>query len=319
MDDNEQLEQQPADTETVEVHEATVDDLDAALKSAQDAERNSDEVVTEQSAEPQLEQQTPAEQQPAPPAGAQPSTPRVYSEDEVRGLHAETERLRQEGSQKELFIQRRNTEVGQLRGQLANARQQLLNERAQREQGLEDRYQENPRQAHQDADRIKEIDQTIEQIDIREETAVRIAESQTFFLRHVDPNVATLDAIADVLRADGIPEQHINSFKSNPFNFTTPEALVQMGKRVMDRAQFTQADGDRRLLAKYAKSLEQRIQQLQGKPNQVMQQVQRHLNQAPSLNGNVPAASSRQVPDVDVTRMSTDQLDQVLRQSGGVN
>lgn len=312
----EQVPDPSPDNGMVEIHEASIDDLDSALKNAQAEESGA---LPEEAAETPETQTLPPNGQPVSKEtgvavqGADPSKPaRTYTQEEIQGILAENARHKKEGDQKELFIQHRGNELGKLRAELALSKRQLAETRAQLASGLEDRFAENPVQASNDRDRIKEIDQQIGDLDGQEERASKIVEAQTLFLRHVDTEKVNLDEVAEILKLDGVEDRFVAQFKANPWEFTTPEALVQMGKRAMDRKEFSTADNDRRLLAKHVLHLNAELEKLKGKPRQVMQQVQRNLNQAPNVNSQ-SSSTPKTTRDVDPTRMSIAELDAALR------
>lgn len=323
----EQEAQTNVDDGTVDVHEAKIEDLDAALANAQaqeqlEAEAQSPEAPTPAAADPVAERPEAVAAQgadaskPAVTAQAATAAPaKVYTQEEIQAIVAENERQKKQGDQKELFIQRRNSEYGQLKQQLAATRSQLEAARAELAKGLEDRFSENPVQAINDRDRIKEIDSQIEGLNGRGEKAERIVEAQTFFLRHVDVDKITIDDVSEVLKADGVDDRFVSQFKQNPWEFTTPEALVQMGKRAMDRKELATADNDRRVLARHVINLNAEIAKLKTKPGQVMQQVQKNLSQAPSVNA-ASSATPRGMVDLDPTQMSTAELDAALKAAG---
>lgn len=329
LESTEQAQQPNSDDGMVDIHDASIEDLDAAIANAQAHEQSappddsSDATVTD--APPSDATQQPNGQ---PDAGAKAPTDGVaaqgadaskpaktYTQEEIQAILAENERQKKEGNQKELFIQHRGNELGKLKTDLAVTRRQLSDARAQLANGLEDRFAENPVQASNDRDRIKEIDQQLEGLDVQEERASKIVEAQTFFLRHVDTEKVSLEDVAEVLKSDGVDERFVAQFKSNPWEFTTPEALVQMGKRAFDRKQFTQADSDRRILAKHVLYLNGELAKLKARPGQVMAQVQKNLNQAPPLTAS-SGASPRTARDLDPTRMSIAELDAALKNAG---
>lgn len=321
------------DSGMVEIHSASIEDLDAALASAQaeeaaqapDATDDSQTVdaaqtsqTTDQQPNGQVDPQAgknPAGQSTVATQGADPSKPqRQPTAEELQAANAETERLRKIGEQKESYIQQRGNELGVLKGQLATTTRQLTDARAQLANGLKDRWVEDPQQASIDQKRIEDIDLQLEGVAQQENTAETIVEAQTFFLRNVDTNQVTLNDIAQVLVDDGVTEEYVGKFKANPWLFTTPEALVQMGKRALDRKAFVQADDDRRTLAKHIMFLNTKIAGLEKRPGQVMKQVQRNLNASPSVSAQ-STVSPKTARDLDPTRMSIKELDAALEQA----
>lgn len=304
--EDESLQGESNDDGLVDIHEASIDDLDAALKEAQSKE------VQEEPEDPQTTHEN-LEEGKKPivaPQGAEPAKP-AYTQEEIQGILAENERYKNQGNQKELFIQHRGNELGQLRTQYAGLRQQLSDVRAKLMEGLEDRFAENPVQAINDRDRIKEIDEKLSGLDSQEERAARIVESQTFFLRHVNTEKVSIDDVAEVLKADGIHEGYISQFKSNPWEWTTPEALVQMGKRAEDRKEMVKAFEDRQVLAKHVLYLNEELKKAKGKSGQFVQQLQKNLNETPQVTAK-SSVSPKANRDIDPTRMSMAELDAAL-------
>lgn len=301
--------------EMVELHQAGIEDIDAALENAQ-----AEEASAPPSADATDSQETPSVEPAAEQnstegvvnAGATPSKPRTYTEEEIQGFIAENERLKKEGNQKELFIKHRGTELGQLRAENAQKTRDLEELRARLANGLDDRFVENPKQALEDRDRIKQIDQDIEALETREARATGIVEAQTLFLRHVDIDKVSLDDVADVLRSEGMDESFVAQFKANPWEFTSPETLVQFGKRAMERKEYTKADADRRLLAKHVLYLNEQLKAQKSRPGQVLAQVQKNLNQAPPLKS-TGSSSPKAAMELDPVRMSISELDAALK------
>ncbi len=317
-----------ADDSMVEIHEATREELDSALTNAVAEEEAASVEPDEQvSDDPEIPEKEVPTDNPVvaktttgdvAAVGAVPSKPaRTYTEDEIQGLLADRERLKKEGNQKELFIQHRGNELGTVRQQLAASKQQLSEVRARLVEGLEDRFSENPVEAMNDRDKINKIDQQLAIIDQKDSRAVRIVEAQTLFLKHVDTDNISIDDIADTLRADGADERFVAELKANPWEFTTPEALVQMGRRAMDRKELKQADGDRRTLAKHVLYLNEEIKKLKSRPKQVLAQVQRNLNQVQNVTGSggVSSRKSSSINPASIPDMGNQELAAALNQA----
>jgi hypothetical protein len=308
------------ETELVDINDADIESLNTALTSAIEYESTAEGLEVDQTVTPSIAQKTATTesdgQKVAPTEAASSITPeqRTYTQEEIQDIVAQNERQKKQIDQKELFIQQRSTELGTVRQQLAAQRQQLAAYRSQLVNGLEDRFSENPLQASNDRDTIKQIDQRLVGINQQEQRAATIVESQTFFLRHVDTEKVGLDDLAATLKADGVDDRYIAQFKANPWEWTTPEALVQLGKRAEDRKAFEQADSDRRILAQHITYLNSQAQKLKAKPGQIMSRVQQGLNQTPQLTA-ASSGSARVVSDLDVDKMSRAELDAALKEA----
>lgn len=308
---------EPTDDGLVDVHDADTASLDAALANAIAQEESPAEGPEPEAAEPVVKQQAatvPATKKVDPSKPAQPAERRDYTPEEVQAITAENKRLKEQGDQKELFIQRRGTELGALRQQLAARETELKTLRQQLENGLEDQSRENPLQAMKDQKKIEQIDSELEGLNKTGSRAQNIVEAQTFYLRNVDTEKVSFDDIAEMLKSDGVDEQYVAAFKANPWEWTTPEALVQMGKRTEERRLYIEADDNRRVLAKYVMHLKAENEKLRGKPRQVLAQVQKHLNKPQAMTA-AQSASPKTVRDLDPTKMSTQELDLALKQA----
>lgn len=311
-----------SEPEMVEVHEASREDLDAAMKDLLAQEKAAMQPPQEPVAQQSAPQQTPASNQTVAPrtpipgkeAGAEATTSqRAYSQEEVQAILANQDKQKRQLDEKELFIQRQGNELGKLRSEYANTRTQLSALRAQLANGLEERFSENPLQASNDRDRIREIDQAVATLDQNESRADNIVKAQTFFLKHVDTNQVSPDDIAELLRnVDGLPENAVAQFKANPWEWAPPEALVQMGKRAMEMKNAVQADADRRLLAKHVLAQNAEIERLKGRPAQLVNTLQRNINQPPPVTS-ASTVSARSSMELDPTRMSRKELDDALK------
>lgn len=311
-------------SDTVELHQASIEDIDAELARLQAEEAgqpvsegdnsegntNSYENQPGQAAiQPQGRQADVATQ------GASPQVPQTM--EAPKEPAANTERRGNEGiQQKESFIQSRRTELAALHQKFTQDKRILMERRDRLAEGLNDRLQESPSQGLADRDEIQAINAKLEEIDTAANRAQRIADAQVFFVQHVDLQQVSLNDLAAVLKeADGVSDQDIAQFKANPWEWIPPEGLVQLGRRAMERKQFTQADADRKLLARYVNYLKEENNRLRGKPGQVINQVQKHLNGTPSVTAksNVSAASGQTLNAASIPHLSNEELDRALK------
>lgn len=315
----ETAETQPeSEQELVDITEASTEDLDAALAEAQKVEAQGGkyfDILRGQSSE-NLDNGAKGEQSQTAQADGQganpPTSTRTYSEEEVQGILADKQRIEANKNEKELFIQKQANEIGQLRKTATERAQALQSLKARLLEGLDDKFEENPVQALEDRDQIGKINAELAAIDEHTHRIDRMHEAQTMFFRNVNTEKIGLEDVANLLTADGVPQEYVSQFKQNPWNFTTPEALVELGKRAELRNEFTTADNDRRLLARHVLNLNAEIERLKQRPGQVLNRVQQHLNQAPSVTASTPTVSNQGLGHLDRTQMSTQELDAVL-------
>ena len=319
MNENDQVEA-PEDENMVDVHEASIADLDAVLESAKTQEAEAPTVeegaTTEEVSEsPQPEAEV--EQSTVAPKGANPAiSAKTYTQEEVQRIVADNARLQEEGQQRELFVKRRSTELGALRAENARLIQERQQIRERLAQGLQDKLAEDPLAAIEDRDAIKELDKQIAEIQDKDKRAVNYVEAERDFLNNVNIDEVSLDDLAEVLRAEGVPESSLAQFRKSPFGFMPNEALIRLGKHAMDRKQLSVASSDRSLLAKEVLRLTEENKRLKAKPGQVIGNLQRNLNRAPPMTS-ATSTTARRPGNVDVTQMSTAELDSALANSLG--
>ena len=316
----------------VDLYQATDEEVRAALRSAQEAERDSllpDGVGTSESVVPDAQTSSPIPPDVAQPnvphgtkvgvsqGGAAPTTPRQYTDQEIQAITAENERLKIQPDKKELLIQHLSNELGTLKNNVEGHRALKKQELAQLSAQLQTKWDEDPRGAIEDRDKIKALENEIASLDEQEERATRITEARTFFMRYVDVEKVTPDDLADVMRSDGVSEQFIAGFKGNPWEAMTPGELVMLGRRAMERKEYGQVKSDNSLLAQAYLAAQEEIKKLKARPAQVMQTVQRHLNNSPVVTANNGGASrsTNALNPNDVVRLSNSELKLALQEA----
>lgn len=182
----------------------------------------------------------------------------------------------QKQKNKALFIEKRNSELANLKSQISTQKSQIENRILQLKEGLDQRYHETPSVAMEDHREIERLSEQLSRLDTAEQEAQRIVESQTIFVLQNED--VTLDDLAGVLEADGTPANIIAEFKKNPWTYMDPVALTMLGKRANAEKQYKQADEDRRVLAQYVRHLEGEVETLKKKPNQVVSRLQEELS-----------------------------------------
>jgi len=309
----------PQGSDTVEIHEASREDLkqyrEQALAQEAGTVSGEDTTVAQPPQKPVVQPIAPSTEAPEGVSPQQPTEKPQFTQEDYQRQVAANEKLLQENKQKELFIQKRNTEYGEVKKQLNATREQLLATKKALEERFDETFHSSPAQALEDRDRMRGIEGQIENIDQQESRLQRIFDGERLYMAHVGDK-ATIDDLAETLRADGVDEQYINHLRNNPFDFTTPEALVQLGKRAVERKELIQHKSDLQILAKYAKNLKEENERLVGKPGKVINQVQRHLNQAPPLTAANGVSSDDSRVFKDPSLMSRDELREFLRRAG---
>lgn len=304
--------------DTVPLEQATHDEVKNALQQAMAQEElNGGEAAGEPDpsgeaadANPPKDSQ-PSGKQPVAeptPASAKPSTQTAApaTQQPVQGSQADEERRKEIGQQRELFFRERATWYNSVKNQNQQARTFLENKKAQLSQGLEDLWNTDVRAATQRDKELQEIEQKLDNLTQTDQRALDVYESQVFFAQRVDPEIS-IDDLANVLKLDETPEQYIAHFRANPWEFTTPEALVQMGRRAMELKVSQERLNDNRILVGYIEHLKKENKELRARGGQMVKKVQQHLNAPTPLNGSSSASSSAPV-DIDPTKLDRKAL-----------
>lgn len=304
--------------DTVPLEKATHDEVKNALAEAmaQD-ELNSDEPAGEPDTSgeenqpiPPKDPQTSGKEPVAEPtpAGAKPpaQTAAPATQQHAQGTPAEEERRKEIGQKRELFFREQTNWLNSVKNQNQNARTFLENKKNELSQGLDDLYQTDPRTAAQRDRALAEIETKLEGLTQGDQRALDIYESKVFFAQRVDPEV-TIDDLAAILKLDETPEQYVAHFRADPWEFTTPEALVQMGRRAMEIKVSQERLQDNRILVGYIEQLKKENAALKARPGQMVKKVQQHLN-APSPVTGAGSTSNRAAVDIDPTKLDRKAL-----------
>jgi hypothetical protein len=304
--------------ETVPLEKATHDEVKNALQEAMAQEALGD---SEPESEPDpsgdvSDANTPKDPQPSgkepvaepTPAGAKPPTQTAApaTQQPVQGTQADEERRKQIGQKRELFFREQTNWYNSVKTQNQNARTFLENRKAQLSQGLEELWQSDVRTATARDKEIADIDQKLDGLTQTDQRVLDIYESRVFFAQRVDPEI-TIDDLAGILKLDETPEQYVAQFRNNPWEFTTPEALVQIGRRAMERKISEERLQDNRILVGYIEQLKKENAALKARPAQMVKRVQQHLNNPSPVTG-AGNASNKAPVDLDPTKLDRKSL-----------
>lgn len=213
-----QSESPGATDEVVAIPEASDEELAAFLANSKPEE-------SQEPPQPEGQDKAPETSPIAESANSQDANREQVTPEQYQALLQELERVKAQRQQQEQFIQRRNTEFGELRKQLREQQEKLS-------KGLDDKFAENPAQAVKDQLAINEINSKLVQLDQQENEERFIQESQEIVKRHVNFEETPLDDMAAMLASDGLATEHVNAFRKDPWRFAQPETLVEMSKRV---------------------------------------------------------------------------------------
>jgi hypothetical protein len=275
----------------VPLTEATPEEIDAYLENATQAEESyeSDDLISEPATEQQEQTQTT-------PEGND-------SQEEETDPEAEKEELLARLQQQESFIQKRNSEVGELRKQIKEANRQLVD--LYKQVHIEDPEKALAIQNQINANNLK--DQALSE---EAEGITRRHESQKILAHHVPQEDWDVVGMRESLLSDGLPAEAVDKFAADPIAFTRPDVLVQLAKRA-------KAEKNLKIVARYAKNLLKELEQARGAKTQVVKQIAANLKKAPSVsNGNGGSAmKTRSVDPSNLSRLSEKELDELLESS----
>lgn len=295
-----------SETEQVEIEKATDEDLESYLKDFKAGKYDDTEE------EPKAVPTTESSNQPAEEAAPQPKQSEEV-DDRVTLSRAELEELQQrvqkqerENRQKEEFIQRQKQQLGE-------ARQEAKRYRAQLEGKLEDATSQA--EAYQILRQIEKTDEAIEQIDGREAHIDTVRQTYETVSSAVDLNQVPIEDVVETLRGDGLNDQQINTFFQNPWQ-ADPSALVQLFRRSKDRTELKKHQKALQDLVPLTERLFEELKKAKGKPERLLSEVSKAMKAGPSISASSGNSSpKRGLADVDVTKMSSDELDQLYEET----
>lgn len=253
--------------------------------------------------EPAVEAQ-PARPEPASPEPQKAEEPKQpEAKPQERNVTSEEHtKVLQQLEQARLWSARRSNEIGELRKQNKQLIERLNS-------NLREVMDEDPVAGAKQLRHIENAEQQIAALDHEEAETRRIVESQNLFFNYVKPDEVSVDDMCESLRRDGINEQFIAQFRSNPWLLAHGETMVHLGKRAFAEKLVMQA-------ASRIEAMEAEIAELKKRPQQVLEGVNRALKQKPQVtaSGGKPAGKSSLNPR-DLSSLSDAELDEILQNS----
>lgn len=284
--------------DTVPVIDATDEDIESYLSQSEEEENDgveTDEDVEEGEPEPLAEKEETAEEIQADSA--------KKIEPGVLELQAQNEKLSRQLEATELFVQRRNNEIGELRKKLSDHKEFL-------EANLETKTYEDPKGAMKDTLKLEKVEAELENLDNEEQNNHSFISAQKFIASNLKQDEMDVDAMCAVLEADGANPAYIQAFRSNPIQNARPTEIVQLGKRASERMRLGKAVG-------FVKSLYEENQalkaQLKQGPKTMLNRIQKNLSASPGLSGAKATRSSKpSMSSADISDLSESELDEML-------
>lgn len=291
----------PEETEYVALHEAADEDIDAYLKKVEaemtDLAQAPEEEGDDDASPIDSDEEVPDEKEEEKEA----ETPKSQEEHTKEELEAKLAQNEKRLKQVEEFVQRRNTEVGNLRKQIREL-----------SATLRERIDENvdPKEVVEDTLKLKALEAKDQELE-SEVANLNKQHSAAQMLEKFAPGwTGLVDEMANTMAEDGIDERAVQAFKSNPLSFAHGETLVVLANRAKERQALRQ-------LFAITKKVVEENRKLKGKPHRVIEGVEKALKQIPSINGKLPGGSQGmdRIRRIDPTRMSDSELDEYLKRS----
>jgi cation transport regulator ChaC len=291
----------------VQIEEAADEDLDAFLDD--DQAGLSDDDSEDQSLEAQPEQQKEEQKEPGTQEEPKPQMTQEQLQAFMRQMQEEVQKAQRQVQGQELLVQRRVSEIGQMKQYLAQLNQQLL-------EGLGEKQLEDPKAAAIDQMQILKNQQQIEQLDQQAHQLSHRGGVVQQIQQHIPKEEWYLDDMCQALKDDGIPEEDVARFRADPtgINPNPGGFIVQLQRRaraerylgrIVPAFQALKAENEK-LKAQIAKG-----------PRAALQKVERAARQTPSVASSTPTSNGRGSLDMtDPTKLTDEELNDYLRSQG---
>lgn len=305
MSDNEgtspSAETESTETEHVEIEKADDEDLDSYLERFKAGEFDEE---ADEEAKPRTEGDSTQAEEAAPVEQKAPEQDdRVtLSRAELEAYQQQIARQEAENRQKEQFIQRQKQQLGE-------ARQETKRYKAQLEGRLEDASSQA--EAFQILREMEKADGVIQEIDSREAGIDKVQQTYQAVSQAVDLRSIPIDDVKEVLRADGLNENQINTFLQNPWE-ADAAALVQLFKRSGEKTEKKKYERALQDLIPLTERLFEELKKQKAKPERLLSEVSKAMKNGPTLNASSGNSSpKRGISDIDPTKMSSEELDKL--------
>jgi hypothetical protein len=282
--------QEGTSQEFVELHEASDDDIEAFLNSSESEEQ----VPVEQ---PQADPEAQTEQKSDPLPEEQKKPQAQVSREDYEALSK-----RVEGQ--ELLLKRRTSD-------LAEVKKQLREFITQNTQNLDEQWLESPTQAYAKARQVEMAQQKLQEAEAEEEALTNAHQAQVLLEHHVGQDNLDLQAIAQSLAEDGMPQEFVQTFVRNPYQAALPETLIQLAKRASAEKKVRAMEQALQQLVPYTKQL---LEERKALPQNVLKNVSSALRQSPQVTAAAGGTGQAGGPrSVDPSLMSDSELEEFLK------
>ncbi len=218
-------------------------------------------------------------------------------EEKVTVSKEEWEKSQKRLKDQELYIQRRGNEIGELR----KALDELIRTK---QEGLQEKWVADPQQAMDDTMAIRNAQRDQQMLNELE----RI-ENTKMSIRKLVPDFDSLvDDMAEIVKLDCFHPNAIAQFRANPYveNLGVLFNVVQRAKALRQVKEYEIK----------VSTLQQEIDKLKGKPQEIVQKIEKALHSKPSVTASSGKGASEKTPitDVPMQNLTSEQLDKILKQ-----
>lgn len=286
--------QEGASQEFVELPDATNEDIDAFLESALKSEFE----------QPQVEQSQADPGENKEIKHDPPKSEPVTREDLEKFFKEQLSPITKKVDGQELLLKRRTSDLAEVKKQLREFIQQNT-------QNLDEQWLESPTQAYARARQVEMAQQKLQEAEAEEQALTNAHQAQVLLEHHIGKENLDMEAIAQSLTEDGMPEEFVKTFVTNPYQAALPETLIQLAKRASAEKKVREMEQELNQIVPYTKQLLEERKQL---PQNVLKNVSSALRQAPQVTGSAggtgQAAKGRAV---DPSLMTDSELEEFLK------
>ena len=281
--------QEGTSQEFVSLHEASDEDLQAFLDAPEAPEQAQ---VGQSQADPEAKTEQKID---APKEEPKKPDAQVSRED--------YEALRKRVEGQELLLKRRTSD-------LADVKRQLRDFIEKNTQNLDEQWLESPTQAYAKARQVEMAQQKLQETEAEEQALTNAHQAQVLLEHHVGQDNYDVEAIAQSLIDDGMPQEFVQGFVQNPYQAALPETLIQLAKRASAEKKVRAMEQALQQLVPYTKQLLEERKQL---PQNVLKNVSSALRQSPQVTAAAGGTGQSASRTVDPSLMSDSELEQFLK------
>lgn len=209
---------------------------------------------------------------------------------------AELEKLRNRVNQQEEFIQKRNTEVGELRKRDLEIQGEIASRPS--DDDMREKFDTDPLEAHRNLIAQDRADSERVQLQAK----IHQLDSEQAISRAI-PNFSELkDDIVALAKSDGLPERDIMDLQNNPYVFN-PQDVISLARRAQD--------------AKRIQTLEDQVNSITSSKQNMAKKIAKAANSGRTLTS---ASGQATPPNSDISnqqlsKISDAELDELLKEN----